>query len=384
MLTYSLLCQPISEPAPKKETEKSSKGGRELRQLLVSGIDRQTSRATGNIDHDKKSYVFDYVRSADLKPKKSLGQNFVIDESYLETAIAAAKLTKQDTVLEIGPGLGGLTNYLATLAGRIVAVELDDRLVSILNKRFETEPHVSIVHGDILKTSLDSLLDYPVVSQNSPVAALGTRKPDKSAFRCDCDEDMVFSTALPDQAQPRSHPEHGFAVSHDSQVSYKVVANLPYYITNAVLRYLFESPNPPQRAVVMVQKEVAQRICASPGNMSLLAVSLQLYSHPQIVDYVPAQAFYPRPKVDSAILRLDLLDNPAIPDIDPTQFFRIVRAGFSQKRKQLLNSLNGGLHLSKDQIAVALNHAGIDVKRRAQTLSLVEWGTLYRALESQF
>lgn len=134
----------------------------------------------------------------------------------------------------------------------------------------------------------------------------------------------------------------------------------------------------------MVQKEVAQRICASPGEMSILAVSLQLYSHPQIVDYVPARAFYPRPKVDSAILRLDLLDQPAVLDIDQTRFFRIVRAGFSQKRKQMLNSLNGGLHFSKEQISDALNVAKIDARRRAQTLSLAEWGALYRALEGQF
>ncbi len=164
---------------------------------------------------------------------------------------------------------------------------------------------------------------------------------------------------------------------------YKVVANLPYYITSAVLRHLLEAAHPPRVAVLLVQKEVAQRLCAEPGEMSILAVSVQFYAQPKIVQRIPAGAFHPRPKVDSAVVRLDIHPQPLVPDVDPAWFFTVVRAGFSQKRKQLLNSLSAGMGTPKDAIEAALHTAGIDPKRRAQTLSLDEWGVLCRSLISE-
>ena len=270
------------------------------------------------------------IRLYDLDPKKSLGQNFLVDDSYLDEIVAAADLTEADTVLEIGPGLGTLTRALGDRAGRVVAVELDDRLITVLRTGFATRDNITIVHGDILE------LDPPAL-----LAAANEARAD---------------------------------------AAYKVVANLPYYITSPVLRHLLEATPPAQRIVVMVQQEVAARICAAPGDLSILAVSVQFYAVPSIVCSVPARAFYPRPKVDSAVLRLDVRPQPYFPEADPTRFFAIVRAGFGQKRKQLLNSLSGGLGLDKAQIRAALEAAGIDPRRRAQTLSLDEWGALYAVL----
>ena len=270
------------------------------------------------------------IRLYDLDPKKSLGQNFLVDDSYLDEIVAAADLTEADTVLEIGPGLGTLTRVLGDRAGRVVAVELDDRLITVLRTGFATRDNITIVHGDILELDPSALITGEAEAQ--------------------------------------------------ADAAYKVVANLPYYITSPVLRHLLEATPPAQRIVVMVQQEVAARICAAPGDLSILAVSVQFYAVPSIVCTVPARAFYPRPKVDSAVLRLDVRPQPYFPDADPTRFFAIVRAGFSQKRKQLLNSLSGGLGLDKTQARAALDAASIDPRRRAQTLSLDEWGALYTVL----
>lgn len=275
------------------------------------------------------SSVFDLIRRYDLSPKRSLAQNFLVDDAHLARIVAAAELTPADRVLEIGPGLGVLTTLLAEQAQEIVAVELDDRLISVLQERFAHQPHVRIVHGDILSF-------------------------DPAGLFADGAE-----TAPP---------------------TYKVVANLPYYITNAILRHLLEAAHPPQTIVVLVQKEVAQRICAEPGDMSLLAVGVQFYARPQMRQVIPAGAFYPRPKVDSAILRLDVARDPAVVDVVPKRFFSIVSAGFSQKRKQLRNSLSGGLGRPKAEITQVLEQADIQPQRRAETLSLAEWKRIYLAL----
>ncbi|MCL4861723.1 MAG: ribosomal RNA small subunit methyltransferase A [Caldilineaceae bacterium] len=270
------------------------------------------------------------------RPKKSLAQNFLVDETHRDRIIAAADLTPADTVLEIGPGRGVLTERLAQQAGRVVAVELDDRLIEPLRQQFAGQPHVAIVHGDILALDPVELID---------------------------DGRWTIDDG------PSDDPK-----------SYKVVANLPYYITSAVLRHLLEARVRPTLAVVMVQKEVAERICAAPGAMSLLAVSVQFYAAPRIVDRVPAGAFRPQPKVDSAVLRLDVRPQPAVTDVPPADFFRVVRAGFSQKRKQLRNTLSAGLLLPKAVADGALQAAGIDPTRRAETLALAEWAALCRAL----
>lgn len=263
------------------------------------------------------------MRRYGLQPKRSLAQNFLTDETHLARIAAAAELTPHDTVLEIGPGLGVLTKHLAAQAGRVIAVELDDRLIDVLQEQFADRPHVSIVHADILNVQPADLV---------PPAS----------------------------------------------TSFKVVANLPYYITSAVLRHVLESTPRPQLAVLLMQKEVAERICAEPGNLSLLAVSVQFYAAPTLVHRIPAGAFYPRPKVDSAVLRLDIYEQPVIADVDERLFFKVVRAGFSQKRKQIHNSLRSGLALSKPESTEWLARAQIDAKRRAETLTLAEWGALCR------
>jgi 16S rRNA (adenine1518-N6/adenine1519-N6)-dimethyltransferase len=268
----------------------------------------------------------DLIRRYQINPKKSLGQNFLIDRSHLSRIIEAAALSKADTVVEIGPGPGLLTHELAARACHLVAVELDDRLIELLQADFATAPHVRIVHGDILQL---------------PVASL-----------------------LP-----------------PGSIAYKVVANLPYYITSAVLRHLLESTPRPSRAVLMVQKEVAERICAAPGDLSILAVSVQFYGTPTIVHHVPAQAFYPRPQVDSAVLCVDVFPEPAVTDVSPKRFFAVVRAGFSQKRKQLANSLSAGLNLPKSMVQDSLLSANVAPERRAETVTIPEWRLICLALD---
>ncbi|MCB0046979.1 MAG: ribosomal RNA small subunit methyltransferase A [Caldilineaceae bacterium] len=273
--------------------------------------------------------IRDLLARAGIDPKKSLGQNFLIDDSYLDRIADAAALTPADAVLEIGPGLGALTARLAARAGCVTAVELDDRLIAYLRGEFLLREQVHIVHGDIL--------------ENDPAA-------------------LMEACGAP---------------------GYKVVANLPYYITSAVLRRLLEADAPPVLAVVMVQEEVARRICAEPGDMSILSVAVQFYAAPSLAFTVPAGAFYPRPKVDSAVLRLDVQRRPETAGVDDeAEFFRVVRAGFSQKRKQLRNSLSAGLRMDKDATDAALRAAGIDPARRAQSLSLADWAALYHVLQS--
>lgn len=268
-------------------------------------------------------HVPQLLRRFGLRPKKSLGQNFLVDEAALARVAAAADLSPSDTVLEIGPGLGGLTRHLAEAARRVVAVELDQDLLPAL--RFVLEPYanVDIVQGDILGLDPSALSLEP---------------------------------------------------------AYKVVANIPYYITSAVIRRLLEAAIRPALIVLTVQREVAERMCAAPGAMSLLAVSVQFYSRPRVVARIPAGAFHPRPEVDSAVVRLEVLPEPAAAVEDVDGFFQVVRAGFSQKRKQLHNALAAGLRLESSVLEPALAQAGVDPKRRAETLTLAEWGAVAREL----
>ncbi|MCL4868604.1 MAG: ribosomal RNA small subunit methyltransferase A [Anaerolineae bacterium] len=257
-----------------------------------------------------------------LEPKKSLGQNFLFDDQVLARIVAAASLTATDHVLEIGPGLGHLTQHLANAAATVTAVELDQRYLPILDDRLGHLPHLRLIHGDILEQDLAAL--FP-------------------------------------------------------QSDYKVVANVPYYITGAILRHLLASQSKPSLLVMTVQKEVAQRLTAAPGNLSLLAVSVQFYGQARLVGIIRAGAFWPRPEVDSAIVRLDLSPEPLLPLADEAAFFRVVKAGFSQKRKQLKNNL-ASLGMGDDRVAAALTQAQLDGRRRAETLTLPEWVRLYRAL----
>jgi len=271
------------------------------------------------------------LRRYGLRARKGLGQHFLVDEAALETVLAAAELGPGDTVIEIGPGLGVLTEELARCAGRVIAVELDDRLAAALQERLVSLSNVSVINRDILEVDPAGLLDF----------------------------------------------------DHDTTASgYKVVANLPYYITSPVLRHFLEAPQRPETMVVMVQREVAETIAATPGAMSLLSVSVQFYGGPVIVGIVPAASFYPPPAVDSAILKIAVAENPSLSATDTSGFFGLVRAGFSASRKQLANSLANGLGQSRAEVLPLLEAAGIAPQRRAETLSVDEWIRLWQAHES--
>lgn len=268
------------------------------------------------------------LRQFGLKTKKRLGQHFLIDEGVLEQIVSSAGLTPQDVVVEVGPGLGLLTRELAKRVGRVIAVELDVQLVAVLKKTLSSFTNVFIVQADILKV---------------PPGELVGRY---------CVEDA----------------------------GYKVVANLPYYITSPVLRHFLEASLKPQLMVVMVQREVGEAIAASSGNMSLLSVSVQFYAKPSVIAYVPAQSFYPPPKVDSVVLRLDLLPQPVVVVDDVAGFFDTVRRGFSSPRKQLHNSLAQGLGVSAAPVVSLLKAVGIESQRRAETLTLEEWAKVWRGV----
>jgi len=268
----------------------------------------------------------------ELQPDKGLGQNFLVDQKMLERVVEAAALTDEDVVLEIGAGPGNLTHRLACQAGHVIAVELDGRFIPVLQSVLAGITNVTLVHGDIL--ALDP-------------AALVRRSP---------------------TARGETHPH------------YKVVANLPYYITSAVLRHLLEASLRPASIVVTVQREVAQRIVAGPGEMSLLAVSVQLYGQPRLLFRIRPGSFYPPPEVESAVVRIVPHTVPPVQVDDTRAFFRIVRAGFSQRRKQLRNALAAGLGLSPEEVALRLQETGIDPRRRAQSLTLQEWAVVARAL----
>ena len=303
------------------------------------------------------------------RAKKSLGQHFLADRRYLAPILEAATLAPDDRVLEIGPGQGVLTEALVGQGKCLVAVERDDRLIEPLRQQFAGQANVHIVHGDILEHAPAQLVASACWTEDE-IKRLG-----------DWRLEIGDSQSAPSSPNPPISPSPNLQSPNlqspnlQSPISYKVVANLPYYITSAVLRHLLEAAPPPALAVLMVQWEVAQRICAAPGEMSLQAVSVQFYAAPRIVARVPAAAFRPRPKVDSAILHLEVRAQPAV-DIEAARFFSVVRAGFSQKRKQLHNSLAAGLNLDKAAVHQWLSAAGVTPTRRAETLSLAEWGEL--------
>jgi len=282
----------------------------------------------------------------DLRPSKGLGQNFLVDQAVLRKIVAAAELAPEDVVLEIGAGLGTLTRELARSAAHVVAVELDRRLMPVLRSVLSDLDNVTLVQGDILDLDPASLIQtasnhLPPPTPQSPISNLQS---------------------------PVSSPH------------YKVVANLPYYITSAVLRHLLEASLKPRRMVLTVQREVAERIVAAPGQMSLLAVSVQFYGLPRRLFRIKPGSFYPSPSVESAVVQVDLYATPPVRVEDPTAFFRVVRAGFSQRRKQLRNCLAAGLGHPPEEVAASLTEAGVDRRRRAQTLSLEEWARVTRVL----
>jgi 16S rRNA (adenine1518-N6/adenine1519-N6)-dimethyltransferase len=273
------------------------------------------------------------LRQYGLRPDKSLGQNFLVDESALQRVVEASGLQPGEAALEIGPGLGSLTRRLALRCRRVVAVELDEGLLPALRAVLADFANVEIVQGDILALNPARL--------------------------------MAEADGGP--------PPQG----------YRVVANIPYYITSVLIRSLIETQGPPLGLTLTVQREVAERISAAPGEMSLLALSVQVYGQPRIATRIPAGAFYPAPKVDSAVIVIDLYPQPRLPLEDLALFFRLAKAGFSQKRKTLRNALSGGLAWKPPQAEALLRQAGIDPQRRAETLSLSEWQSLVEAHQAQ-
>ena len=255
--------------------------------------------------------------------KKSLGQNFLVDRRIVSRIIAAADLAPNDIALEIGPGRGILTRPIAERSASLTAVELDDNLAAALTSEFAAHPHVRIVHADARQVDIPSLVP------------------------------------------PRA--------------PYKLIANLPYYAAQPIIRRFLEAERKPSVMVVMVQREVARSMTAAPGDMSLLSVATQLYGKPRIVASVPPRAFRPAPKVTSAVVRIDVYEQPALALDSTNRFFTLARAGFSAPRKQIHNCLQQGLAISRADAEAMLSAAAIDSKRRPQTLSLDDWGSLYAA-----
>ena len=266
------------------------------------------------------------LKKFDFYPKKSLGQNFLYDSVWINRIVTAAEISRADVVLEIGPGSGSLTTALSSVARKVIAVEIDNRLIPILNHVLVENRNVTVILGDILECE-----PHKLMAQN-----------DVSTF--------------------------------------VVVANIPYYITGQIIRHLFQSSMLPRSITMSVQREVAERMIATPGQMNLLAVSAQFYSDVKIVDYIPAGAFYPVPAVDSALVRLDVFDPINHIHADSSLFFQIVRAGFGQKRKQLQNALANGLMINKEQILNALANIGLDSRCRAQALTMQDWADLTNLL----
>jgi 16S rRNA (adenine1518-N6/adenine1519-N6)-dimethyltransferase len=279
------------------------------------------------------------LRSLDLRPTRGMGQNFLIDADALDAIVEAAELVPSDLAVEVGPGLGVLTWELTQRAGLTLAVELDKRLAARLHDEFPTAP-LKIIQADVLRISPSAIL------------ALSTQHSALSAQR------------------------------------YKLVANLPYAITAPVLRHFLEADQPPELSVVLVQWEVGQRITAAPGDLSVLAHSVQLYTEAEIVARVPAASFFPAPAVDSAVLRLRRRPRLAVEVDDVGRLFRVIKAGFLHARKQLGNALPGGLaamgvKIPREAALAALQAASVDPMRRAETLSLPEWAAVYRALAGE-
>ena len=290
----------------------------------MTDTETRPAQASDEIDLTDIYELRNLLYAHGMRPNKSFGQNFLVDRSVLERMVEAAEIEPGDQVLELGAGTGVLTRELARRAHRVVAVELERDMFTLLGKTTAGLPNVELLARNLL------YLDPREVFDQEP---------------------------------------------------YKLVANLPYYITAPTFRHFLESANKPRLIVVMVQYEVAERMVAGPGDMSLLGVSVQFYGQPRIVARVPARAFYPAPKVDSAILRVDVRNSVPLSSAERDGFFRVVQAGFAEKRKQLHNSLTHHLHIKNEEIRAKLVAANIDPSRRAETLGIDEWLRLWEQMK---
>ncbi|NLK44979.1 MAG: 16S rRNA (adenine(1518)-N(6)/adenine(1519)-N(6))-dimethyltransferase RsmA [Tissierellia bacterium] len=273
-------------------------------------------------------YIKEILSKYGFKFSKSLGQNFLIDGNIVRKIVEKAKITKEDCVLEIGPGMGTLTEELALSAKKVLAIELDKNLLPILDETLEDYENVEIVHGDVLKVDLEKLIEEKL--DNKPV---------------------------------------------------KVVANLPYYVTTPIITKLLESNLSIDSIIVMVQKEVAERMEAKPGGKDYgsLSVFVNFYSIPEIIINVPKTVFMPQPKIDSAVIKLNIKKD--LPDIDKDKFFKIVKAAFSKRRKTLLNALSSyGFSIDKEVIKETLEQLNIKPEIRAENLSIEDFIKISKSL----
>ena len=285
-----------------------------------------------------KTTIKNLLQEYNIRPNKLMGQNFLINPRVLQKIIETADL-KNDIVLEVGPGLGTLTQELAKKAKKVIAVEKDKQMNEVLKETLKDFKNVEIIQGDILKVLRSGLVS----------------------------SDLARSERLRSKGQTLNS-------------NYKVVANIPYYLTSPLIRMLLESANPPEEIILMIQKEVAQRITAQPPKMNLLAVSIQFYAQPKTISYVSKASFWPEPKVDSAIIKISNIEK--IKEIDQERFFKIIKAGFSSPRKQLANNLSEKLKIDKGEIKSALAKCGLNPQARAESLSLEDWILLIQLLYS--
>lgn len=271
-----------------------------------------------------------------VSAQKQLGQHFLIDKESLNEMVAASEISKSDYVVEIGPGFGVLTFPLVEVAGRVLAIETDKRILDILKALGSGYANLEILPTSILKLSSEYLYEK--------FAAWSKLKGGKA--------------------------------------HYKIISNLPYYITSSIIKLILEGDRKPELLCLMVQKEVAERITAAPGEMSVLAVSVQIYGEASIVKIVPRKSFWPAPEVDSAVLKIIPYQKSPYDIDDMRKFFRVVKAGFGEKRKQLHNSLSGGLRMEPSEVDEHLGACGIDPKERPQDLSILQWVSLYNQIKN--
>ena len=260
---------------------------------------------------------------SNIKPKKSLGQNFLRDEEILKKIISVSNINTDDFILEVGPGEGVLTEKLVKQAKKVLAIEIDKELIDCLQKKFTGKKNIELIQADILKINLPEIIQKKI-------------------------------------------PEY----------KYKLIANIPYYITSKIIRLFLETTHRPTEMILMVQKEVAERIIAKPGQLNILALSVQYYATPELLFIVPKKAFFPVPEVDSAIIKISLNKTAKTEKEATSKFFRTIRAGFSAKRKTLANNLSASFKITKTEALEKLKKIEINPNARAQELSLAEWKKL--------
>lgn len=272
-----------------------------------------------------KPFPLENLRSPSFKLKKSLGQNLLTDDNIIKQSLLAAELSPEDLVIEVGPGMGALTDQIIEIGPQFIAIELDERLFQYLQIRYQKHNNVRILQGDASRIDIPSLIEG------------------------------------------HSH--------------YKVMGNLPYYLGSKIIRRFLESDRKPDLLVTMVQREVALNMCAKPGKLNLLGIGVQFFGQPEIITLVPPTAFHPKPKVTSALVRINVNKKPFLSKEDEKGFFSLVRSGFQSPRKQLGGVLSKGLGIPRDSLELIFHKADIPISNRAQRLSLADWGNLYTLIK---